>query len=396
MADTDPTPTPTPSPIPTLRWRCDIARPAPRPLQIYRGETARLECLLTLQGAPAAIPSGATATLAWQSRDMGASWYTASASVDVSRGAVVADFGPANDSGAAEYRAFLRVDGGEGSGICYRAVALIQMLDSPGAVINEIPVPPRVLDFATVEVLHAPYWTKAEADARFATPADATLTPIYSDTPTFSEWAISPPADILLGYSGDPAIGWTASSSGWDDYVEVGGTQDSTSLSFAGLDGIAYTATRTRTDIEGYQLGSQSDKPLAPADAIPAVVAPSTDAAAAGKAADAKSTGDALAGKLDKSGGTMTGNLTMSNARLRLSDGNGVVKAQFADDGAMFGNEVFGYPHSRVANRFAAFDDIPPAETWTFEIDDGQGGTETVTKSVAVYTQDAQSQGGTP
>ena len=42
--------------------------------------------------------------------------------------------------------------------------------------------------------------------------------------------------------------------------------------------------------------------------------------------------------------------------------------------------------------------DIPAvsAETWTFEVDDGQGGTETVTKSVAVFAaQNAQAaQGG--
>lgn len=156
-------------PLPVLRWPCDLARPAPHRVQIFRGETVRLEALLTLYGAPVEIPAGATATLAWQSRDMGGSWYVAEASLDAERGAVWADFGPDMDAGADEYRAFLRVDS---DGACYRAVAALQILPSPGAAINEIPIPPRVLDFATVEVLNAPYWTKAEADERYAYAGD--------------------------------------------------------------------------------------------------------------------------------------------------------------------------------------------------------------------------------
>ena len=65
--------------------------------------------------------------------------------------------------------------------------------------------------------------------------------------------------------------------------------------------------TATRTALPGYQLGSQSAKPLASeaeAEALragkldkAAVIAPSTESSASGKAADAKATGDALAAK---------------------------------------------------------------------------------------------------
>lgn len=50
---------------------------------------------------------------------------------------------------------------------------------------------------------------------------------------------------------------------------------------------------------------------------VPVVIAPSTEATAEGKAADAKATGDALAGKLDTTGGTVTGNVTV-NGEVRL------------------------------------------------------------------------------
>lgn len=47
-----------------------------------------------------------------------------------------------------------------------------------------------------------------------------------------------------------------------------------------------------------------------------AVVAPSTSDSDAGKAADAKATGDALAEKLDKSGGTLSGDLLLDYYKL--------------------------------------------------------------------------------
>lgn len=88
-------------------------------------------------------------------------------------------------------------------------------------------------------------------------------------------------------------------------------------------------ATRT---LIGYQLGSQTDKPLQPqGDYLTKdeVVEPSSTAVA-GQAADAKATYEQLDAKLDKSGGTMTGGLTIKNAALslipqRLNEGTSVV-----------------------------------------------------------------------
>lgn len=104
--------------------------------------------------------------------------------------------------------------------------------------------------------------------ARLSDMPDATLTPVYSDTPTFSEWTFSIPGDysVTEAYDtttepGDPfwqyilyhegtGIGGTGfpdrmTEIDWGDYVE-------------GL-----ISTRTRTDVIGYTLGSQTDKVLA-------------------------------------------------------------------------------------------------------------------------------------
>lgn len=390
-------------PLPVLRWPCDLARPAPHRVQIFRGETVRLEALLTLNGAPVEIPAGATATLAWQSRDMGGSWYTAAANIDAERGSVWADFGPDNDAGADEYRAFLRVDS---DGACYRAVAALQILTSPGAVINEIPIPPRVLDFATIEVLNAPYWTKQEADARFASTADATLTPT-----AFGPWEYTIPDGFFVstlayipetgqwafGYSYDASVG----GPGGGSFLIPG---DGTELELSGVatvSGVDYTLIATRT-VTAYRLGPDDsanpnrDKPLAPASAIPAVVAPSTDAADDGKAADAKATGDALAGKLNASvvsDAPRNGLVLVSNGLSVVADPPLELNNDFLRLAPSFVSSATEVTNSTLVSalrNYAPLTSLPSSETWTFEVDDGQGGTTIVTKSVAVYAPAAQ------
>jgi hypothetical protein len=120
------------------------------------------------------------------------------------------------------------------------------------------------------------YYDKTASDARFATKSDATLTPIYSDTPTFSEWAPNVLDAENVVVTGLPwyqpqddehteSYGWYLPTSHQDLRLGVD-DKDAVSLSFnAQVDDwyLNYTATRTRTDILGYQLGSQEDKPLA-------------------------------------------------------------------------------------------------------------------------------------
>lgn len=135
-----------------------------------------------------------------------------------------------------------------------------------------------------------------------ASKSDATLTERYSQTPTFSEWSFSGGTSTYtigeirnIAPPGEPEV-WeyvlvdTANGHTVDVYLS---TPYATDVVFTEW---GVTATRTRTDIlPGYQLGSQSDKPLA-----------------------SEAEAEALrAGKLDKSGGTMTG-------AIRWGDQNGV------------------------------------------------------------------------
>lgn len=130
--------------------------------------------------------------------------------------------------------------------------------------------------------------------------------------------------------------------------------------------------------------GNLVDSGRKPSD-IPAVVAPSTAASDAGKAADAKATGDALARKFDAVNPEYPSSVTPS-------------KLQWGDDGLLY---IWG-PQGVIKLPLNAYSSIetlatqewvnalpgpvlPDAETWTFEVDDGQGGTATVTKRVAVY-----------
>ena len=110
------------------------------------------------------------------------------------------------------------------------------------------------------------------ASNRVATVADTTLAPVYSDTPTFSEWTFFgiPEGWVINTFEHVDGFGtWvlycqTADNEPWQE-VAYGG-EDAVSLAFEGSPSI--TATRVRTDIIGYQLGSQENKPLAALEAI--------------------------------------------------------------------------------------------------------------------------------
>ena len=105
------------------------------------------------------------------------------------------------------------------------------------------------------------------------------LVPVYSQTPTFSEWTFSDGEAHVISSVIDGADGWyfrlednSPSQPAFNSKEEA---ETSLVLNFPYSD---ITATRTRTDIIGYTLGSQTDKPiastndLARASAIPPVV----------------------------------------------------------------------------------------------------------------------------
>lgn len=103
----------------------------------------------------------------------------------------------------------------------------------------------------------------AQALAGKASAADATLTPIYSNTPAFSEWVTDDDELYISIEWNDAKEHWTVQTSGGDWFIPEFGGRDYYSTSL-GDNAYVFTATRTRTDIIGYTLGSQSDKPLQP------------------------------------------------------------------------------------------------------------------------------------
>lgn len=105
-----------------------------------------------------------------------------------------------------------------------------------------------------------------------ASVSDATLTPVYSQTPTFSEWTFSgtePPTGYHWEANYDPIdFLWylyrvlDSDPEQRQFIVGINGEPTTTNLTFVLPETV--TATRVRTDIIGYTLGNQSTKPLQP------------------------------------------------------------------------------------------------------------------------------------
>ena len=127
--------------------------------------------------------------------------------------------------------------------------------------------------------------TKPE-DIGAAATADATLTPVYSQTPTFGEWTfnrynveLSEPLLTSEGLWGYHFSGDELNSDADQKFSSEAEALVATELTTATAYGITVTATRERTDIRGYRLGPDTsgnpnrDKPIAALDAVPPTVA---------------------------------------------------------------------------------------------------------------------------
>ena len=152
-----------------LEWVADVERPAPAQFAVMRGETVSLRAALVRRGAPYDLANAADAAIYWQTNGMGGAWWSADATI--ASNTIAATFTPAMDPGAPTVTAFLSARDADGA--IYRAQATLRFIHAPGAVPNEIDLPARVIDFATVEVANAP-WIEEETD------------------PTVPAWAKSP------------------------------------------------------------------------------------------------------------------------------------------------------------------------------------------------------------
>ena len=185
-----------------VRWTVETSRPAVPVFDARHGETLDLRAAFTAGGEP--LPIAPNAALCWQTNGMGDAWWTAPATV--ASNAVSATFTPEMDPGADTVSAFLGVPGDN-----WRAEFRLRLRRSPGAVPNALPVPPRTIDFATVEVANAPWATAADLEA-------ATNGLLAAETdPDFRAWRTNTAAAVgFAASSGDRAvaIGFGASAGG--------------------------------------------------------------------------------------------------------------------------------------------------------------------------------------
>lgn len=140
-----------------LVWTVETSRVQPAMFEAYHGEELQLAADFKSYGKALAIEG--MAALFYQTNGMGAAYWSAPATVSSNR--ITAVFLPEMDPGASTVSGFLGVAGKN-----YRAAFKLRFLPSPGAVPGEIPLPAKKIDFAVVEVLNAPYYTKDETDER--------------------------------------------------------------------------------------------------------------------------------------------------------------------------------------------------------------------------------------
>lgn len=141
--------------VPT-EWTVRIGpRSASYQAERRHGDALNLRATLTYNGQPLAYTG--PARLYAQTNGMGSAWWDL-APCTVSSNVLQATWLPSFDTGADVVDIFL---GGPSN---YQAAARIRFLPSPGSVPNSLPLPAPTLDFATVQILNPPYYTRQETD----------------------------------------------------------------------------------------------------------------------------------------------------------------------------------------------------------------------------------------
>lgn len=140
-----------------LRWTVETNRVQPAQFEAYHGETIEFEATVNTYGKP--LEAAFNPAFYWQTNGMGSAYWTAPATL--SNHVLRATWSPTNDVGASVYSCFIGCPGE-----IYRAAFQLRLRPSPGAVPAELPLPVKTLDFAQVQVLNSPYFTRQETDDR--------------------------------------------------------------------------------------------------------------------------------------------------------------------------------------------------------------------------------------
>jgi len=152
-------------------WTVDVARPRVHVVDAYHGETLDLAAAFQADGKPLEMPAK-DAVFCWQTNGMADVWWKSPATA--ASNVVSAVFTPKMDPGAPQVVAFLGVPGQN-----WRAELRIRFRSSPGATVNDLPLPAKSIDFAQVEVENAP-WIEKETDPTVPAWAKAAQKPSYT------------------------------------------------------------------------------------------------------------------------------------------------------------------------------------------------------------------------
>ena len=150
------------------KWTVETSRVQPVTFESYHGETLELEATLKSYGKPITNDLQG-ARIYWQTTGMGSAYWSAPASA--SGNVLRATWTPAMDTGANAVYGFIGV-----AGEIYRASFQLRMRSSPGAVPNELELPRKHIDFAEVEVKHAPWASATTVNAVSAAADNARMT----------------------------------------------------------------------------------------------------------------------------------------------------------------------------------------------------------------------------
>ena len=146
----------------------ETSRVYPHVLEAYHGENVRIEVDFRNYGVPVDL-TGGTAGLYYRGpSDPEGYYHFASLQVDPDEpSVVVVDWGPSLDGGDPEVEWYVSVSVGTPPATSFHGAGTLKLEASPGFDPAVLPPATMTLDFDEITVLHAPYWTKTEADEKY-------------------------------------------------------------------------------------------------------------------------------------------------------------------------------------------------------------------------------------
>lgn len=320
-----------------LDWDVEVTKSEPAVFYEWQGGDYDFNASLKRNGKPFAIDlqDGVEPRLYWQTNGMDHLYWSVPASVEQ----IQTTFGPQTvfhgkwlpemETGNQAYNCFIGI-----TGMVYNAAFKFCLRKSPGAHPNDLPLPVKTLDFAQVQVLNAPYYSKSETDARIielSPPAD--LSPAFAYTTAVSNKLEASKQDVIADLNtirSGAALGATAvqpaAISDMETQTHAGGTYLKIE-DFANYTGQVNTRFgEVDAEIQEIEIDMEDKAPLQTLYNELNNHDTSTTAHA-----DIRTV---ISGKLDKSGGTMTGSLIIDNAsNLPITIGRSEIT--IGDDGVL-------------------------------------------------------------